>query len=52
MNGMIGCSSFRITSSVQAVMARVSALAASPSPFSTGLASSRCQSQNTFQMKR
>ena len=33
-------------------MARVSALAASSSPFRIGLASSRCQSQKVFQMKR
>ena len=33
-------------------MARVSALAASSGPVSTGLASSRYQSQKTFQTKR
>ena len=33
-------------------MARVSALAASSLPMKTGLASSRYQSQNTFQTKR
>ncbi len=49
---MTGCSSFSVWSMVQAVMARVSALAASSEPLNTGLASSRYQSQNTFQMKR
>jgi hypothetical protein len=52
MNGITGCSSFRITSSAQAAVARVSALAAASSPFRIGLASSTYQSQNTFQMKR
>ncbi len=51
-NGLIGCSSFSAWSSTQAVVARVSALAASSAPFSTGLDSSRYQSQNTFQTKR
>ena len=52
MNGITGCRSFRITSSAQAAVARVSALAAASSPFRIGLASSRYQSQNTFQTKR
>ena len=52
MKGEIGCRSLRIVSSTQAVMARVSALAASSSPANTGLANSRFQSQNTFQMNR
>src|SRR5262249_21586722 len=51
-NGMKGCSRWTIWSSVHAAVARVSALAASSSPFSTGLISSRYQSQNTFQTKR
>ena len=50
MKGMNGCSSFRIWSSAQAVVARVSALAASSSPDSIGLISSRYQSQNVPQM--
>ena len=45
MKGMNGCSSFRISSRAQAIMARVSALAAPSSPISTGFASSRYQSQ-------
>ena len=45
MNGMNGCSSFRISSRAQATMARVSDLAAPSSPNNTGLASSRYQSQ-------
>ena len=52
MNGMNGCSSFRISSSTQAAMARVSSLAAPSGPVSTGFASSRYQSQKTFQTKR
>ena len=50
MKGMNGCSSFRIWSSTQAVVARVSALAASSSPLRIGLASSRYQSQNVPQV--
>ena len=49
---MIGCRSFRITSSTQAAVAWVSALAAPSSPFRAGLASSTYQSQKVFQMKR
>ncbi len=52
MNGITGWSSFRMVSSTQAVIARVSPFAAWSSPFRIGLASSTYQSQNTFQMKR
>ena len=45
MKGMNGCSSFRISSRAQAIMARVSAFAAPSSPISTGFASSTYQSQ-------
>src|SRR5579864_9233776 len=51
-NGMNGCSALRISSSAQAAIAWVSALAASSSPKKTGLANSRYQSQNLFQTKR
>lgn len=44
-NGMKGCSSLRISSRAQATIARVSLLAAPSGPVSTGLASSRYQSQ-------
>ena len=50
MNGMKGCSSFRIWSSTQAAVARVSALASSSSPLRIGLASSRYQSQKVPQV--
>ena len=49
MNGMKGCSNLRIWSSTQAVVARVSALAASSLPSRIGLISSRYQSQNVPQ---
>ena len=52
MKGMTGCSSFSVWSRVQAVMARVSAFAASSEPWKIGLASSRYQSQKTFQTNR
>src|SRR5947208_2565368 len=45
MKGKNGCSSLRISSRAQAVMARVSAFAAPSSPISTGFASSTYQSQ-------
>ena len=51
MNGMKGCSSLTIWSRTQAAVARVSALAASSVPFSTGLMNSRYQSQKTAQTK-
>ena len=51
MNGMNGCRSFMIWSSAQAVVARVSALAASLPPSSTGFVSSRYQSQKVPQVK-
>ena len=44
-NGMNGCSSFRISSSAQAAMARVSSLAAPSGPVSKGFDSSTYQSQ-------
>ena len=52
MNGMNGCSSFNISSRAQATLACVSLFAALSGPVSTGLASSRYQSQYTFQTKR
>ena len=45
MNGMNGCSSFRISSSAQAAMARVSSFAAPSGPVSSGFDSSTYQSQ-------
>ena len=50
MNGMNGCSSFSTWSSAQAVVARVSALAASSLPVRIGLVSSRYQSQKVPQV--
>ena len=52
MKGMNGCRSFRISSSTKPVTAWVSVLAAPSGPVSTGFASSRCQSQNTFHTNR
>ncbi len=51
-NGMNGCSSFRISSRTQAVMARVSVFCGPSAPCSSGFASSRYQSQKMFQTKR
>ena len=52
MKGIKGCNSLRISSLAQAVVARVSALAASLPDWKTGLVISTYQSQNWFQMKR
>ena len=45
MNGMNGCKSFRISSSAQAAVARVSSLAIPSEPISNGLDNSTYQSQ-------
>jgi hypothetical protein len=52
MNGMKGCSIATMRSSTQATVARVSSRAPASSPASTGLASSRYQSQVRFHTNR